>query len=157
MPTIGLICRQSSILWDTAGEIRLVCMKMANATGTQEKLYQVWLDYASEENVSWKNTWTFVGKYCCEVEQDKSDVSIVFNTMSVTGNLQSGSEMEQDTMVLAPTTTMSSALLLSVENFSQRISLIREVRYAETKENGQRKLNNNNVIIKHSQGPLVLS
>ena len=77
--------------------------------------------------------------------------------MSVTGNLQSGSEMEQDTMVLAPTTTMSSALLLSVENFSQRISLIREVRYAETKENSQRKLNNNNVIIKHSQGPLVLS
>ena len=52
---------------------------------------------------------------------------------------------------------MSSACLLSVENFSQRISLIREVRYAETKENSQRRLNNNNVIIKHSQGPLVLS
>ena len=51
----------------------------------------------------------------------------------------------------------SSPCLLSVESFSQRISLIREVRYAETKENSQRRLNNNNVIIKHSQGPLVLS
>ena len=32
---------------------------------------------------------------------------------------------------------------------------MREVRNAETKENSQRKLNNNNVVIKHSQGPLV--
>ena len=56
-----------------------------------------------------------------------------------------------------PPPSMSSACLLSMENFSQRISLIREVRYAETKENSQRRLNNNNVIIKHSQGPLVLS
>ena len=65
-------------------------------------------------------------------------------------------------MVLAPP-IMSSACLLSVENFSQRISLIREMRNAETKENSQRRLNNNNnnnnnnVVIKHGQGPLVLS
>ena len=43
---------------------------------------------------------------------------------------------------------MSSACLLPVENFNQRISLIREVRNAETKENSLRRLNNNNVIIK---------
>ena len=53
-------------------------------------------------------------------------------------------------MALAPP-TMSSACLLPVENFSQRISLIREVRQAETKENSKRRLNNNNVVIKHSQ------
>ena len=52
---------------------------------------------------------------------------------------------------------MSSACLLPVENFSQKISLIREVRNAETKENSQRRLNNNSVVIKHSQGDLVLS
>ena len=44
--------------------------------------------------------------------------------------------------------TMSSASLLPVENFSQKISLIREVRNAETKENRLRKLSNNNVVIK---------
>ena len=45
-----------------------------------------------------------------------------------------------------------------MENFSQRISLIREVGNAETKKNSQKKLNNdNNVALKHSQGPLVLS
>ena len=59
-------------------------------------------------------------------------------------------------MVLAPP-IMSSACLLSVENFSQRIGLIREVRNVETKENSQGRLNNNNVVIKQSQGPLVLS
>ena len=67
------------------------------------------------------------------------------------------SETERDLVVLPP---MSSAGLLSVENFSQRISLIREMRNAETKENSQRRLNNNNnnnVVIKHGQGPLVLS
>ena len=48
------------------------------------------------------------------------------------------------------------ACLLSVENFSQRKSLIGEVRNAETKENRQKRLNNNNVVIKQSQGPLVL-
>ena len=53
--------------------------------------------------------------------------------------------------------TVSSACLLPVENFSQRVSLIREVRNAETKENSLRRINNNNVVIKHSQGPLVLS
>lgn len=51
-------------------------------------------------------------------------------------------------MVLAP--IMSSAYLLPAENFSQRISSIREVRHAGTKENSQRRLNNNNVI-EHSQ------
>ena len=37
--------------------------------------------------------------------------------------------------------------LVFVENFSQRISLIREVRNAETKENSQRRLDNNNEAI----------
>ena len=56
-------------------------------------------------------------------------------------------------MVLAP--TMPSACLLPAGSFTQILSLIREVRNAETKENSLRRLNNN-VVIKHSQGPLVL-
>ena len=67
-----------------------------------------------------------------------------------------GHETEQDSMILA-LPTMSFACLLPLENFSQRISLIREVRNVKTKENSQRRLNNNNVVMKHSQGPLVLS
>ena len=71
-------------------------------------------------------------------------------------------ETEQDHVVLATLSqplpsTMSSACLLSVENLSQKISLIREVVNAETKENSLRRLNHNIVVIKHSQGPLVLS
>ena len=62
-------------------------------------------------------------------------------------------ETEQDPVVLVPHVF---SLPLSVENFRQRISLIREVRNAEAKENSQRRLNNN-AVIKHSQGPLVLS
>ena len=64
--------------------------------------------------------------------------------------------MEQDSKILAPA-TMSSACLLLVEHFNQRISLIRELKNAETEENSLRRLNNNNVVIKHDQGPLVLS
>ena len=52
---------------------------------------------------------------------------------------------------------MSSACLLPVENCNQRISLIREVRNTDTKENSQRRLNNSNVVIEHNQGPLVLA
>ena len=50
-------------------------------------------------------------------------------------------------MALSP--TMSSARLLPVESFSQRVSLglIREVKNAEAKENSQRRLNNNNAVI----------
>ena len=59
--------------------------------------------------------------------------------------------------LLTPPRPTSYSCLFSVENFSQRISLIREIRNAETKENSQKRLNNNNVVIKHSQGPLVLS
>ena len=51
---------------------------------------------------------------------------------------------------------MSSACLLPVENFKE-LSLIREMRNAETKENSQRRPNNNNVVIRHSQAPLVPS
>ena len=68
---------------------------------------------------------------------------------------QSSSETEQDPTVLAP--TVSSACLLSVESFGQRISLIREMRNADTKENSQRTLNNSGVVIKQSQGHLVPS
>jgi len=65
-------------------------------------------------------------------------------------------ETEQDSMILHHP-LMPSACLLPVENSSQRTSLIREIRNAETKENSLRRLNNSNVVIKHSQGPLVLS
>ena len=58
-------------------------------------------------------------------------------------------------MALSP--TMSSARLLPVESFSQTVSLIREVKNAEAKENSQRRLNNNSAVTKHGQGPLVLS
>ena len=62
--------------------------------------------------------------------------------------------MEQDPMP----PPMSSACLLSMENFSQRISLIREMRNsAREKENSQKKPNNNHVVIKHSQGPLLFT
>ena len=60
-------------------------------------------------------------------------------------------------MVLVPHAIMSSACLLSVENFSQKVSLIREVRNVETKGNSLKRLNDKNVLIKHSQGPLLLS
>lgn len=52
-------------------------------------------------------------------------------------------ETEQDPVV--------SACLLSVGNFSQRISLIREVR----KESSQARQNNNSLVIKQSEGSLV--
>ena len=61
-------------------------------------------------------------------------------------------EMKQSPMVLDPHTYP-----LSLESCSQRTSLIREVRNVETKENSQKRLNNNNVVIKRSEGPLVLS
>ena len=54
-----------------------------------------------------------------------------------------GIETEQDS---GPCPTMSSTCLLSMEIFSQRIILNREVRNAETKENSQRELNNNNML-----------
>ena len=69
------------------------------------------------------------------------------------GNSQVVQWLGLHALVLAPHTTFS-ACLLPVEHFSQRISLIREGRNAETNENNQRGLNNN-VVIKHSQGPLV--
>ena len=52
---------------------------------------------------------------------------------------------------------MSSACLLSVKNFSQRISLIREMRIykKKKKENHQSRPNNNDVVIRHSQGCYV--
>ena len=54
---------------------------------------------------------------------------------------------------LQPPHHMSSARLLSVKYFSQRINLIREMRNVETKENSQRRPNNINVVIKHRKGP----
>ena len=56
-----------------------------------------------------------------------------------------------------PPCPMSSSCLLSVGNLRCRMSLIKEMRKAETKENSQRRSNNNHVVIKHSQGPLVPS
>ena len=56
-----------------------------------------------------------------------------------------------------PPTPHHALCLLSMKNLSQKISLIREVRNAETKENSQRRLNNDDVVTRHSQGPSVLS
>ena len=49
--------------------------------------------------------------------------------------------MEQNPVVFPRTThpRMSSGCLMSVENFSQRISLIREVRNAQTKQRKKTK------------------
>ena len=52
---------------------------------------------------------------------------------------------------------ISCSCLLSVESFSQRVSLIRDVRNAETKRNSQKRANNNNVVIKQCQRHLILS
>ena len=41
------------------------------------------------------------------------------------------------------------------KNFSQKISLTKEGKNAETKENSERRPQNNNVVVKHSQGHLV--
>ena len=77
-----------------------------------------------------------------------------FAWMCCAGYSVGPSETEQGPVVLAPC-PMFSACLLSLENFSQ--SLVREMKNTETKENSQRIPNNNNVVIKHSQGPLVPS
>ena len=65
-------------------------------------------------------------------------------------------EMEEDPMALP--LSMSCAYVQSVENFSQGISLNKEtIEHAETKENSQRRPNNNNIVTKYSQGSLVPS
>ena len=56
------------------------------------------------------------------------------------GNSISVSHLSEQDPVVLLTTTMHSVCLLSMENFSLRISLIREVRNVETKENSQRRL-----------------
>ena len=65
-------------------------------------------------------------------------------------------ETEQDPVVL-PAPHRVLRLPFVCGSFSQKVSLIRKVRNAETKKNSQRKLNNNNTVIRHRQGPLVLS
>ena len=69
------------------------------------------------------------------------------------------SEMKQDPVVLAPCHILCLPLSIKKkkQNCRQRVGLIREMGNAETKENSQRRPNNNDVVIKHSQGPLVLS
>ena len=70
--------------------------------------------------------------------------------------------MEQDCVVLdaphtlPPATDHVLCLPFPVENFSQRVSLIREMRNAETKEKSQRRPTNNYIVIQDSQR-LVLS
>ena len=74
--------------------------------------------------------------------------------MAVNGEMN---EAEQHPMVLGTSlhaTPMSSACLLSVENCSQRISLIREMRACRNKGKQSKETDNNNVVIKHSQEPL---
>ena len=64
-------------------------------------------------------------------------------------------ETEQDPMVLTHLPPHVLCLPFVCGKLSQSISLIREVRNVETKENSQMRLNNNGVI-KYSQEPLVL-
>lgn len=59
-------------------------------------------------------------------------------------------ETEQDPMVLAPSHVL--CLPFALENFSQRISLSREGRNGETKENSQKRLNNNNAALSTVEG-----
>ena len=59
--------------------------------------------------------------------------------------------MEQKAVVLTTTPCCLHAFFLWT--LSQRISLIREMRNVERKDNSQRRLNNNNLVIKHRQGP----
>ena len=66
-------------------------------------------------------------------------------------SIKAKGKLKQSRIIWSLPPIMFSAWLLPVENFSQWISLIREVRNAETKENSQRRLNNNSVVIKHSK------
>ena len=58
-----------------------------------------------------------------------------------------------------PTAPSFLSAFFSMENFkrSERISLISEMRNAETKKNSQRRLNNNNVVINLTQVLLLFS
>ena len=51
----------------------------------------------------------------------------------------------------------SSACLLSVEKFQPKNKFNQRRENAETKENSPARLNNNSLVIKQSQGPLVPS
>ena len=62
-------------------------------------------------------------------------------------------EMKNDPLVLAPHVF---CLHFAVENFSQRIGLIRDMKTCRNKGK-QRRPNKNNVVTEHSQGPLVPS
>ena len=42
-----------------------------------------------------------------------------------------------------------------MEKFSQRMTAIKDVRDGKAREDSQRRLNNNDVVIKHGQGHLV--
>ena len=64
-----------------------------------------------------------------------------------------GGEMKQSPLFLAPVPCPFPALCGKL----QRTSLIRELRNVDTKEKGQRRLNNNHVVITHNQGPSALS
>ena len=64
-------------------------------------------------------------------------------------------EMEQDAIVLAPPCPLPA--LLSVENFSQRKCTQRKENMQKQRKTAPRRPNNNNVVIKYSQGPLVPS
>ena len=61
--------------------------------------------------------------------------------------------MKQSPLFLAPVPCPFPALCGKL----QRINLIRELSNVDTKEKGQRRLNNNHVVIKHNQGSSALS
>lgn len=67
-------------------------------------------------------------------------------------------EMEQEPLGLsrmASPTPMSSACFSSVEKLESRMHLIREVRKCRCKESSQIRSNNNDPVVKESQGPSV--
>ena len=71
-----------------------------------------------------------------------------FSTMAQT-------ETEQDPMVLAP--HILCLYFVCGKIFSQRIRLMKEAKTCRNKRKQSKELNNHDVVIKHNQGPLILS
>ena len=88
------------------------------------------------------------GQVTCPRSQGRWAAELELELQPLTPSWHLHSETEQDPMVFAPPQPHYILCLpLSVESFSQRVSFIRELRNTETKENSQRRLNNNNVVI----------
>ena len=65
---------------------------------------------------------------------------VLYLSLLKTENIKENGGLKRSRTLWSPSPAMSSACLSSVENFSLRINLIREVRNVGTKENSQRRL-----------------